>query len=257
MRPLLPGAFVVGAPCLEFAPAGDLLFVSTKSRQKTTPAKPPLRGSLRALPLASGKSLGRRRTARRRCARSCLGASQPGAAPNSLRYAPFKQRGAKSVVDARFARAPGFCASRRFRRGGPETAEQPNSRNSQLPNAQAGWRRLFLQSPLEPAEQRKDLRACAKRTSRTDSAQLFDRSVAEGVLRGSSRPEQRREARRAGRIGGRLFAYFLVAQKVGRPPGLSPDTRQPTAGCLVPGEGLAACKRQGRTPGTALTSNPK
>jgi hypothetical protein len=207
------GAVLVARPSREFAPAGDLLFVSTKSRQKTTPAKPPLRGPLRALPLASGKSLGRRRTARRRCARSCLGASNPGAAPNSLRYAPFKQRGAKSVVDARCARAPGFCASRRFRRGGPQTAEQPNSRNSQQPNAPSGWRRLFLQSPLEPAEQRKDLRACAQRTSRTDSAQLFERSVAKRVLRGPSRPEQRREARRAGRIGGRLLPTFWSLKK--------------------------------------------
>ena len=212
-------------PGREFAPAGDLLSGPPESRQRAAPAKPPLRGSLRALPLASGKSLGRRRTARRRCARSCLGASQPGGAPNSLRYAPLKQRGASQFLK-RAARAPRVAALL----GGLE-GETPNSRNRQQPNATSGWRRLFLQSPLEPAEQRKDLRACAQRTSTSDSAQLFERSVAKRVLRGPSRPEQRREARRAGRIGGRLFAYFLVGQKVGRPPG--------------------------RTPGTALTSKPK
>ena len=189
---LLRRACRLVAPCREFAPAGDLLFVSTKSRQKTTPAKPPLRGSLRC--------------------------SKPGAAPNSLRYAPLKQRGAKSVVEACCARAPGFCASRRFRRGGPE---QPNS---QQPNAATLRSRLFLHSPLEPAEQHKALRARAQHASTTDSAQLSERSVAKRVLRGPSRPEQRREARRAGRIGGRLFAYFLVAQKVGRPPGRTPGT---------------------------------
>ena len=139
----------------------------------------------------------------------------------------LRQRGAKSEVDARCARALGCCASRRFRRGDPKQPNSPNSRNSQQPNASAGWRRLFLQSPLEPAEQRKDLRARAQRASRTDSAQLFERSVAKRVLRGPSRPEQRREARakrKAGRLGGRLFAYFLVAQKVGRPPGRTPGT---------------------------------
>ena len=200
-------------PSLEFAPAGDLLSGPPESRQRAAPAKPPLRGSLRALPLASGKSPGRRRTARRRCARSCLGASQPGGAPNSLRYAPLKQRGASQFLK-RAARAPRVAALL----GGLEG----ETRNSQQPNAATLRSRLFCQTPLEPAEQRKDLRACAQRASKTDSAQLFERSVAKGVLRGPSRPEQRRAARRAGRIGGRLFAYFLVVQKVGRPRGRIP-----------------------------------
>ena len=188
-------AFRLGAPCREFAPAGDLLFVSTKSRQKTTPAKPPLRGSLRC--------------------------SQPGGAPNSLRYAPFRQRGASQFLK-RAARAPRVAALLGGLEG--ETPKQPNSRNSQQPNAATLRSRLFLHSPLEPAEQRKALRARAQHASRTDSAQLSERSVAKRVLRGPSRPEQRRGARRAGRIGGRLFAYFLVAQKVGRPPGRTPGT---------------------------------
>ena len=84
-----------------------------------------------------------------------------------------------------------------------------------------------LHSPLESAEERRTLRPCAQRTSSTDSAQLFERSVAKRVLRGASRSEHRRAARceakgRADR--GRLFAFFLVAQKEGRPPGRIPGT---------------------------------
>ena len=124
---------------------------------------------------------------------------------------------ALSQLLKRAARAPRASALL----GGLE-GEARNSRNSQQPNATSLRSWLFLLSPLEPAEQRKDLRARAQRASTTDSAQLFERSVAKRVLRGPSRPEQRRGARRAGRIGGRLFAYFLVAQKVGRPPGRTP-----------------------------------
>ena len=184
----------VARPSRDFVPAADSLSCAHKKVSKeSAPAKPPLRGALRC--------------------------SEPGAAPNSLRYAPFKQRGAKSVLEARCARAPGSCASRRFRRGDPQ---QPNS---QQPSPQAGWRRLFLHTPFEPAEQRKALRACAKRTSTSDSAQLSERSVAKRVLRGPSRPEQRRVARceaKGRAVRGRLFAFFLVAQKEGRPPGRRP-----------------------------------
>ena len=197
-----------------------------KVGKKLSPAKPPLRGHLRAMPLACGMAFVRRRTAPRCCARSCLTASKPGAAPNSLRYAPFKQRGAKSDFDASCARAPGSCASRRFLRGGPE---QPNS---QAPNPSVGRIRY---APFSTAEERKVLRPRAQHASSTDSAQLFDRSVAERVLRGASRLEYRREPRSEaqGRCGrGELFAYFLAAQKtegfgegkVGRPPGRNPGT---------------------------------
>ena len=187
---------LLARPSREFAPAGDLLFVSTKSRQKATPAKPPLRGSLRC--------------------------SQPRARAElaSLRCA---QTTARSQLLKRASLAPWVAALLGGLEG--EAQKQPNS---QQPNAPARWCRLFCQSPLEPAEQRKALRACAQRTSTTDSAQLSERSVAKRVLRGPSRPEQRRAARRAGRIGGRLFAYFLVAQKVGRPPGLTPGMGRAT-----------------------------
>ena len=186
-------------PSREFAPAGDLLFVSTKSRQKATPAKPPLR-------CASGcpamlEARGQRQTPFAHCVRC-------------------GQTVALSQWLKRAARAPRASALL----GGFE-GEAQNSRNSQQPNATSLRSWLFLLSPLEPAEQRKALRARAQHASSSDSAQLFERSVAKRVLRGPSRPEQRREARakrKAGRIGGRLFAYFLVAQKVGRPPGRTP-----------------------------------
>jgi hypothetical protein len=82
-----------------------------------------------------------------------------------------------------------------------------------------------LHSPLKPAEERRTLRPCAQRTSSTDSAQLFERSVAKRVLRGASRSEHRRAARceaKGRAVRGRLFACFWVAQKEGRPPGRIP-----------------------------------
>jgi hypothetical protein len=189
-------------PCRDFVPAADSLSCARKKVSKeSTPAKPPGVAGFPAMLEAQGR-----------------------AELTSLRS--VQTGGAKSVLDARFARALGFCASRRFRRGDPEqpTAQQPNAKpDSRLAPA-------VLHSPLEPAEERRGLRACAQRTSSTDSAQLSDRSVAEGVLRGASRSEHRRAARceakgRADR--GRLFAFFLVAQKEGRPPGRRPGMGLP------------------------------
>ena len=94
----------------------------------------------------------------------------------SLRSA--QTSGAKSVLEARFARALGFCASRRFRRGGPQTAEQPTAKpESRSP-------RGIPLPPSEPAEKRRALRPRAQLASRTDSTQLFEQSVAARVLRG-------------------------------------------------------------------------
>jgi len=140
-----------------------------------------------------------------------------------VRCAHSGQTVARSQLTKRAARAPGSPALLGGFKG--EAPKQPSSRNSQPPNPKAGWRRLFLHPPFEPAEQRKGLRARAQHASSTDSAQLFERSVAERVLRGPARPEQRWAARceakgRADR--GRLFAFFLVAQKEGRPPGRTP-----------------------------------
>jgi hypothetical protein len=180
-------------PSREFAPAGDLLFGRPKSRQKVAPAKPPTR--VRAGPL--------------RC-------SKPGAAPNSLRYAPLRQRGAKSDVEARCARAPGSCASRRFRRG---VKEQPNSPATKP--ASRSQRGISF-PPSEPAEERKGLRPCAQRTSSSDVAQLSERSVAKRVPREASRPVYRRAPRAtrgAGGSGALSLPTFLCAQESRSPAG--------------------------------------
>ena len=205
-------------PCREFAPAGDLLSCAHKKvgkvleerRSQSAPAKPPLSGCPAML-----EARGRAQLA------------------SFATLTALKQRGAKSVVEACGARALGFCASRRFRRGAPE---QPNN---QQPNPKAGWRRLFLHSPFEPAEERKALRPRAQRASTSDFAQLSERSVAKRVLREASRLEYRRAARceaKGRAVRGRLFAFFLVAQKEGRPPGRRP------------GMGLATKPKQPKQP---------
>ena len=163
----------VAKPSRGFVPAADLLFAPPKSRQKALPCKTGPAGCPAML-----EAQGSRRT----------------------HFATLRSNNcAKSELEASFARALGFCASRRFRRGGPETA------SSQTPKPFGG---RISYAPFSPAEQRKALKPRAKLASRTDSAQLFDRSVAKGVLRGASRPEQRREPeaqRRAGRSGGALW----------------------------------------------------
>ena len=193
---------LVARPSREFAPAGDLLWLRRNLRfscadkkvgKETAPVPSPLR-------FAAGSP-------------AMLGARGPRRTP----FATLRSNScAESVDEARFARASGSCASRLLQGGAPK---QPNS---QQPSPQAGWRRLFIHPPSETAEQQKALRACAKRTSSTAFARLSERSVAKRVPREPSRPEQRRAARceakgRADR--GRLFAFFLVAQKKGRPPG--------------------------------------
>jgi hypothetical protein len=162
-------------PSRGFVPAADSLFAPPKSKQKALPCKTAPAGFPAML-----ETRGSRRT----------------------HFATLRSDNcAKSELEVRFAHASGFCASRRFRRGGPGTAEQPTAKpESRVVD-------VFLHAPFSPAEQRKALKPRAKRASRTDSAQLFDRSVAKGVLLGASRPEQRRapEAqRRAGRSGGAL-----------------------------------------------------
>jgi len=183
----------VARPSRGFVPAADLLFAPPKSRQKALPCKTAPAGCPAML-----ETQGSRRT----------------------HFATLRSDNcAKSVVEVRFAHALGFCASRRFRRGGPETAQQPTAK----PKGRSP--RGIPLTPFSPAEERKVLRPCAKRTSRTDSARLFEQSVAARVPGGASRLEYRREPRSAaqGRGGrGELFAYFLADQKVGRPPGRNP-----------------------------------
>ncbi len=164
--------FVV-RPSRGFVPAADLLFAPPKSRQKALPCK--------TGPAGCPAMLERRGLRRTRAATLC------------------SNNCAKSVDEALFERASPFCASRRFRRGGPETA------NSQAQQPAGGCIPL---TPFSPAEERKVLRPRAKHASRTDSARLFEQSVAARVPGGASRLEYRREPeaqRRAGRSGGALW----------------------------------------------------
>ncbi len=141
---------------------------------------------------------------------------------------------AESVLEAR-KRAPRSSVLL----GGLE-GEAPNSRNSQTRNpAVIG---LFIHPPSEPAEERRTSSPRAKHASTSDSRRLFEQSVAARVRRAGLKSVHRRAARCAaeGRaVRGRLFAFFLVAQKEGRPPGRTPgmglakNTPQPEASkCL-------------------------
>jgi hypothetical protein len=173
---LLGGGGLSARPSREFAPAGDLLSERAESRQRVAPAPSPLFEGCPAM-LGTG-------------------------GPRKTHFATLRSNNcAESVVDARFASALGSCASRLLQRG---PFEQPSS---QQPNPQAGWRRLFRYAPFSTAEERKGLRACVQRTSRTDSVRLSERRVAKRVPHGPSRPEYRRgplAQRAAVRPGGAL-----------------------------------------------------
>ena len=188
-------------PCREFAPAGDLLFGPPKSRQKARPdrtARSEAAGALR-----------------------CSGLEGPRETPSATLRSDSR---AESVLEASYARAlKTFRCSAVLKGPYPTAAAAAATANSQARNPAATG--LFIHPPLSAAEERRASRPRAQRASSADSAQLSDRSVAEGVLRGASTTEHRRAARceakgRADR--GRLFAFFLVAQKEGRPPGRIP-----------------------------------
>ncbi len=134
--------------------------------------------------------------------------------PHPTRCATLRSNsGAESVLDASCARASPFCAARRFLRGSSSTA------NSQTRKPSA-TRHLHL--PLVARRAAEGLEAFAKRTSRTDSVRLSERSVAKRVAHGASRPEQRRgpaAKRRAGGSGALSLPTFLCAQESRSPAG--------------------------------------
>ena len=103
-----------------------------------------------------------------------------------------------------FVPAADSLFSRRFRRGGPKTAEQP-----QQPTAKPGVRAVdvFLYAPFSPAEERKTRSPRAELASRTDSRRLFEQSVAARVRRGASglSTAGNPSKARAGRSGGALW----------------------------------------------------
>jgi hypothetical protein len=180
-------------PSRDFVPAADLLFAPPKSRQKALPCK----------------------TAPAGCPAMLEAQGRAELAP--LRSA---QTSVASQFLKRAARAPWASALLGGLKG-----EAPNSRTANSQTREPSLTGLFLHPPFSVAEERSGLQPRAQRASSSDSAQLSDRSVAKGVLRGVARREHRRAARceAKGRRGqGRLFAFFLVAQKEGRPPGRRP-----------------------------------
>ena len=184
LTPRLPG----------LAPAGEsLLWAPKEVTKKTAPTKPPLRGSLRCL---NGEA--RTQLTSLRCVRTVV----------------------RSQLLKRAAHAPRRSALLGGFEGG--VSEQPNS---QQPTPTAVCGRLFIHTPFESAEKHRSLRPFAQRTSSTDCVRLFERRVAKRVPHAASRSEHRRAPRceaKGRTVRGRLFAYFLVAQKVGRPPGRTP-----------------------------------
>jgi hypothetical protein len=162
-------------PSRDFVPAADLLSCARKKVGKeSAPVPSPLR-----------------------CAKGspAMLEAQGRAELTSLRC--VQTGGAKSVLEARCARALGSCASRLLQRGTPNTNAKPRSRLTPA----VGY------APFSTAEERKVLKPRAQHASTSDSAQLFEQSVAARVLRGASRPEYRREpaaSLRAVRSGGAL-----------------------------------------------------
>jgi hypothetical protein len=192
---------LVARPSRDVAPAGDLLFAPPKSRQKALPCK--------TAPVGVP-----------------CDARSPG--PRPTHFATLRSdKGARSQKLKRASLAPWASALL----GGLE-GEAPNSQPQQ-PTAKPGSRLspAVHHTPFEPAEERRSLRPRAQRASRTDSAQLFEQSAAARVLRGAASSEHRRAARceaKGRAVRGRLFAFFLVAQKEGRPPGRRPGMGRPT-----------------------------
>ncbi len=195
---LLHRALGLGAPCREFAPAGDLLFERPKSRQKVAPrsARPFW------LPCAAQALRARAKLASLRCAQTV----------------------ARSQILKRAARAPSSpCAARRAQGGTAETA-----------TTEGMWRLAvgcFGCSGLPLLNRREAQKpgARAQRASTTDSAPLSDRSERSERREFGAGPglraSQGTPKRSAGAVlQGPLFAYFLAGQKVGRPPGRTPGT---------------------------------
>ncbi len=187
-------------PSRDFAPAGDLLFAPPKSRQKALPCEtapvgvPCVPCRLHAAWRSSGVA---------QHAGAVLGPASlhrnPG--PNPTHFATLRSnKGVRSQSLRLAALAPRASALL----GGLE-GEVPKQPTAKPENRAVD---VFLYAPFSLAEERKGLRPCAKRTSRTDSARLSEQSVAARVPGGASRLEYRRapEAqRRAGRSGGALW----------------------------------------------------
>ena len=157
-------------PSRDFVPAADSLFAPPKSKQKALPCETAPAG---------------------------VPCDARSPRPHPTHFATLRSdKGVRSQLLMRAARAPRASALLGGLEGeAPRTAEQPTAK----PASRAVD--VFLCAPFSPAEERKVLRPCAQRTSRTDSARLFEQSLAARVPGGASRLEYRR----AGRSGGALW----------------------------------------------------
>jgi hypothetical protein len=182
-------------PSRDFVPAADSLSCARKKISKeSAPAKPPT---------ASG---------------GCP-AMLETRGPHETRAATLCSNSrAESEVEAR-KRAPQVPVLLGGLEGEPRNSQQPK------PTAKPGSRsrRGISLPPFSLAEQSKVLRPRAQLASRTDSAQLFEQSVAARVLRGASRPwsaqgtdSQSESARRSGVVS---LPTFLSTQESRSPAG--------------------------------------
>ena len=218
------GAGVLARPSGEFAPAGDLLFVPPKSRQKAPPDRAALRfasGSLRCSGLEGSRG---------------------------TRFATLRSNNrAKSVVEACCARALKALRCSAALKGVRRNTS--NARPVRLATRLFGCSTVGCsESPLQNRREAQKPGARAQHASTTYSAPLSDRSERSERREFGAGPglraSQGTPKRSAGAVlQGSLFAYFLAGQKVGRPPG------------RIPGMGLTqqaqATKRQARQAPTA------
>ncbi len=180
-------------PSRDFVPAADLLFAPPKSRQKALPCK----------------------TARR--SRVSCDARSPG--PRPTHFATLRSnKGARSQSSKLAALAPRASALLGGLEGeAPETTEQPTAK----PEGRS--QRGISISPSEPAEKRRALRPRAKLASSSDSAQLFEQSVAARVLRGGLKDRASQgtplRSKGAGGSGALSLPTFLCAQESRSPAG--------------------------------------
>ena len=192
MSPLVCGeAWLAPRPSREFAPAGDLLSCADKKVGKETAPAPSALFEGSPAMLATQGSRGTHFATLRSDSR------------------------AKSVIDARCARASGSCASRLLQRGTPKqpTPQQPTAR----PGSRS--RRGIPLPPLSTAGKRKARSPRAQLASRTDSRRLFEQSVAARVRRGASGLAFLGDPEGAGRSGVVSLPTFLSTQESRSPAG--------------------------------------
>ena len=201
-RSLCEGVGWFQGPCREFAPAGDLLFVSTKSRQKATPGRTALRFAAGSL-----------------CCSGLEGS-------RGTRFATLRSDNrAKSEVEACCARAlKAFRCSAVLKGGTRNTSTVRPVRL--VPRLFGCWGSAVSGSPLLNRREAQQPRARAQRASTSDFAPLCLSAVSEANEASWARPWVASIAGNpAGAVlQGSLFAYFLSTQKVGRPPGRRPGT---------------------------------